>query len=259
MIYMINILKMELLNKAIEDKYGWEYYLQAWQVLLEEYKKKIGRDYDSSFQFLLEWLKKWKYNQIIAQKYTIDQLAKAVSWIKPERDKQYGYNAVKMFTERYMLENELPQEMFLFNALVLANWDLELAKKIYDYTSLRKISLPTPMLANARTPNNQLASCYIIEMDDNIESIFWTIGDVALMSKWGGGVGVYVGNVRAKGSEIRWHKMSITDIQTEIDLCKSVLLNQPEDMPAEIIADYQKRYRRLKTLLEVKQNQLIKS
>ncbi len=77
---------------------------------------------------------------------------------------------------------------------------LHWAKKFYQAIAQRKISLATPILANLRTPKSSLTSCFILSIDDSLESIFDEITNAARISKNGGGVGVNVSRIRATGS-----------------------------------------------------------
>ena len=137
--------------------------------------------------------------------YSTAELTVAGSWINPDWDKDYDYAGAVLLTKRYLLTNELPQEAFLTCALLLASNEdktirLQVAKQFYEAIALRKISLATPILANLRVPNGSLSSCFIIGMDDNLESIFAEITNAARISKNGGGVGVNVSRIRATGS-----------------------------------------------------------
>ncbi|MBE9045639.1 ribonucleoside-diphosphate reductase subunit alpha [Pleurocapsales cyanobacterium LEGE 10410] len=138
-------------------------------------------------------------------KYSTAELAEAGSWINPDWDKDYDYAGAVLLTKRYLLTDELPQEAYLTCALLLASEEkpevrLTIAKAFYEAIARRKISLATPILANLRVPNGSLSSCFIIAMDDNLESIFGEITNAARISKNGGGVGVNVSRIRATGS-----------------------------------------------------------
>jgi ribonucleoside-diphosphate reductase alpha chain len=137
--------------------------------------------------------------------YSTEELATAGSWINPEWDKDYDYAGAVLLTKRYLLPDELPQEAYLTCALLLASGEkpqdrLRVAKEIYEAIAQRKISLATPILANLRIPDGSLSSCFIIAMEDNLESIFAEITNAARISKNGGGVGVNVSRIRATGS-----------------------------------------------------------
>jgi ribonucleoside-diphosphate reductase alpha chain len=81
---------------------------------------------------------------------------------------------------------------------------LSLVKESYDLLSQKYFTHATPTLFNAGTPRPQLSSCYLIAMeDDSIDGIFNTLKDCAHISKWAGGIGLHIHNVRAKGSHIQ--------------------------------------------------------
>ncbi len=137
--------------------------------------------------------------------YSADELLEASSWINPDWDTNYDYAGAVLLTSRYLLADELPQEAFLTCALLLASLEvpsrrLVWARRFYEALAQRKISLSTPIFTNLRIPHSSLSSCFIVSMDDNLESIFDTIKDVAKISKNGGGVGVNISHVRATGS-----------------------------------------------------------
>ena len=148
------------------------------------------------------------YDKRITEIYDEDDLEIAGDWLYPLYDKDFDYAGASMLSSRYLLDCELPQEAFLTCALLLAStekdpWDrLPFAQKIYDAIAQRKISLATPILANLRVPNGSLSSCFIIAMDDNLESIFREITNAARISKNGGGVGVNLSRIRATGSSV---------------------------------------------------------
>ena len=141
------------------------------------------------------------------QQYTDEELKIAGSWIDPDWDKDYDYAGAVLLSRRYLLDDELPQEAYLTCALLLAknenpNIRLQIAQQFYEAIATRKISLATPILANLRVPNGSLSSCFIIAMDDNLESIFNEITNTARISKNGGGVGVNVSRIRATGAKV---------------------------------------------------------
>jgi ribonucleotide reductase alpha subunit len=81
---------------------------------------------------------------------------------------------------------------------------LQLVKETYDLMSQKYFTHATPTLFNAGTPRPQLSSCYLIAMeDDSIEGIYNTLKDCALISKYSGGIGLHIHNIRAKNSHIR--------------------------------------------------------
>jgi len=144
--------------------------------------------------------------------YDLDVLDKH---IKPERDMLFNYLGLKTLYDRYLIKDgnsnpiELPQHMFMGIAMFLAQneenreaW----AIKFYNMISQFEVMLATPTLSNARTPRHQLSSCYIGSTPDNIEGIFDAYKEMALLSKFGGGIGWDWTQVRSIGSFIDGHK-----------------------------------------------------
>jgi ribonucleoside-diphosphate reductase alpha subunit len=80
---------------------------------------------------------------------------------------------------------------------------LKLVKETYNLMSQKYFTHATPTLFNSGTPRPQLSSCYLIAMeDDSIDGIYGTLSDCAKISKWAGGIGLHIHNIRAKGSNI---------------------------------------------------------
>lgn len=158
------------------------------------------------------------YSQDIVNKYSTQELSEAAKFINPEYDFVYDYAGANLLIKRYLCEYqdkivELPQDMFLSIALLVEqNEDkktrMQKVKDTYQKLANRKISLGTPLLMNLRRPNGNLSSCFITAIDDSRESIFYVIDQVAAISKFGGGVGVNVSRIRAKGARIKGIKNS---------------------------------------------------
>ena len=135
--------------------------------------------------------------------------------IDQERDLQFNYLGIKTLYDRYLIKDrngdpiELPQHMFMGVAMFLAQNEEDRegwAIKFYDMISKFEVMMATPTLSNARTPRHQLSSCYIGSSPDNIEGIFDGYKEMALLSKFGGGIGWDWTQVRAMGSFIDGHK-----------------------------------------------------
>ena len=148
----------------------------------------------------------------LKEKYDLDDLN---DYIKPERDLQFTYLGIRTLYDRYLLKDkenrpiELPQQLFMAVAMFLAQNELDCqswAKRFYDVISKFEVMVATPTLSNARTTRHQLSSCYIGSTPDNIEGIFDGYKEMALLSKYGGGIGWDWSRVRAMGSYIDSHK-----------------------------------------------------
>jgi len=148
----------------------------------------------------------------LEEKFDLDHLDK---YIVPERDLQFNYLGIKTLYDRYILKDgashpiELPQHMFMAISMFLAQREdnpTERAIEFYNMVSKFEVMLATPTLSNARTPRHQLSSCYIGSAPDNIEGIFDAYKEMALLSKFGGGIGWDWTQVRSMGSFIDGHK-----------------------------------------------------
>ena len=156
------------------------------------------------------------YGTYIAEAYTDDELQQAASFIDEERNKLLNYSGLDLLIKRYVIRSfahkpvESVQEMFLGIALHLAMNEgenrLHWVRKFYDMLSRLEVTMATPTLANARKPFHQLSSCFIDTVPDSLEGIYRSIDNFAQVSKFGGGMGLYFGKVRAAGGRIRGFK-----------------------------------------------------
>ena len=124
------------------------------------------------------------------------------------RDYEIDYFGFKTLERAYLMTInkvviERPQHMWMRVAVCLHGSDLVAVKETYDLMSQKYFTHATPTLFNAGTPRPQLSSCYLIAMEeDSIEGIYNTLKDCALISKYAGGIGLHIHNVRASGSHI---------------------------------------------------------
>jgi ribonucleoside-diphosphate reductase alpha chain len=129
--------------------------------------------------------------------------------VTQERDFDFDYFGFKTLERSYLLKIngrivERPQYMYMRVAVGICNGDLDMALRIYDDLSQHFYTHATPTLFNAGTRRPQMSSCFLIgNKGDDIDGLFDTIKDVAKISKWAGGIGLHVHDVRAKGSYIR--------------------------------------------------------
>lgn len=153
------------------------------------------------------------YGSYILEHYSRVEIGEAESFLCPERDKLFTYSGLDLLLKRYVIHTrqhvalETPQEMFLGIALHLAMEEksdrLGWVKKFYDMLSRMEVTMATPTLSNARKPYHQLSSCFIDTVPDSLEGIYRSVDNFAQVSKFGGGMGLYFGKVRAAGGSIR--------------------------------------------------------
>ena len=129
--------------------------------------------------------------------------------IDMNRDLDFDYFGFKTLERSYLLKIgnrivERPQYMYMRVAVGICKGDVEMALRIYDDLSQHFYTHATPTLFNAGTRRAQMSSCFLIgNKGDDIDGLFDTIKDVAKISKWAGGIGLHVHDVRAKGSYIK--------------------------------------------------------
>ena len=229
-------IQQTLIKTAVDkidiDRPNWN-FVAARLFLYDLYHRVTGF---TGYNHLREYFEKGeKAGRILPglkEKYNLDDLNE---YIKPERDLQFTYLGIKTLYDRYIIKDkegkpiELPQQLFMGVAMFLAKNETNpesipeedrdeinlddvkeirgyWAKKFYDVMSKFEIMMATPTLSNARTTRHQLSSCYLGSCSDNIEGIFDDYKEMALLSKFGGGIGWDFSKIRALGSFIDNHK-----------------------------------------------------
>lgn len=153
------------------------------------------------------------YGQYILENYTKEEIDEFETFLAPERNDLFTYSGLELLLNRYVIHTgqgvalESPQEMFLGIAMHLAMKEqkdrVPWVKRFYDMLSKLQVTMATPTLSNARKPYHQLSSCFIDIVPDSLNGIYRSIDNFAKVSKFGGGMGMYFGKVRASGSAIR--------------------------------------------------------
>ena len=169
---------------------------RLYKSLLKPFSKNSKRIYDAGF--------------LSDEVYEIikNNARKINSMIVGDRDFNIDYFGFKTLERSYLIKvdgeiSESPQYMYMRVALGIWGDDWDNVQKTYDMLSEGYFTHATPTLFNAGTRRSQLASCFLIaNKDDSIEGLFDTLKDIAHISKWAGGVGLHVHNVRAKGGLI---------------------------------------------------------
>ena len=157
------------------------------------------------------------YGAYILENYSREEIEQAQGFIREERNCLFTYAGLDLLLKRYVIQDrerhglETPQEMYLGIALHLAMKEkkevrMEWVRRFYDMLSQIKVTMATPTLSNARKPYHQLSSCFIDTVPDSLEGIYRSVDNFAQVSKFGGGMGLYFGKVRATGSSIRGFK-----------------------------------------------------
>lgn len=212
-----------LIQAAVElttqETPNWEYIgarlsMLRYETRLKEEldRRKIGSFYDK-ICFLTE---DGLYGDYILENYKKEEIDRYEGYLDHSRNHLFNYSGLELLLNRYVIRSrrneplETPQEMFLGIAMHLAmlervdrdHW----VKRFYDMLSTLKVTMATPTLSNARKPYHQLSSCFIDTVPDSLDGIYRSIDSFAKVSKFGGGMGLYFGKVRAAGSTIRGFK-----------------------------------------------------
>lgn len=209
-----------LIKSAVEltsqEAPRWE--MIAARLLHLDFSLKISRymeEYQiTSFYDKLDYLtKEGLYGSYILEHYSKEEIMEFSSFLEEKRNYLMTYSGLDLLINRYVVRTrkniplETPQEMFLGVAMHLAmeeKKDRSLwVKRFYDMLSKLQVTMATPTLSNARKPYHQLSSCFIDTVPDSLDGIYRSLDNFAKVSKFGGGMGMYFGKVRASGSTIR--------------------------------------------------------
>ncbi len=193
----------------------WE-FISARLVMADMYhrlrERECERGIEGFFSKLRYLTDRGLYGKYILESYTEEEVAACAKLIDCDRDKLFTYSSLQLVLKRYVIHDfdgtllETPQEMFLGIAMHLAMNEkdrMRWVKAFYDMLSLLKVTVATPTLSNSRKPYHQLSSCFIDTVPDSLDGIYRSIDNFAKVSKFGGGMGLYFGKVRATGAPIR--------------------------------------------------------
>lgn len=218
-----NLLILTALENITQEEPDWT-YVASYVHLRKLYRQASkNRCYDATekygdFYALLQKLSdKVIYSPLLLEKYSKDEIRELEKEINAEEDKLFTYIGLRTLSDRYLAKDhdgniyELPQERFLIIAMHLMSDEdrskrIELVKESYWALSNLYMTVATPTLANAGKSYGQLSSCFIDTVDDSLRGIYDSNTDVATLSKGGGGIGVYLGKIRSRGSDIKGFK-----------------------------------------------------
>lgn len=197
----------------------WEFV--AARILMTQFEATVeqvlsGRHFSCLYDKIKYLTEEELYGGYILEHYSKEEIHEFESFLVKDRDLLFTYSGLELLLGRYVIRNhsgqplELPQEMFLGIAMHLAMKETSgrsrWVREFYDMLSTLKVTMATPTLANARKPYHQLSSCFIDTVPDSLDGIYRSIDSFAKVSKFGGGMGMYFGKVRANGSSIRGFK-----------------------------------------------------
>src|SRR5690625_1110863 len=217
---MLVKLALENIDEANPD---WTYV--ASRVYLTELYEQAAtnRGYDArkkygDFYLLIKELtERGIYSSKLLKKYSKQDINYFASLIDPDKDLLFDYLGLYTLATRYLATDyhknifELPQERWMIIAMYLMQDEdqtkrSQLVEEAYWALSNLYMTVATPTLNNAGKTHGQLSSCFIDTVDDSLQSIFDSNTDIAKLSKNGGGIGVYMGKIRSRGSAIKGFK-----------------------------------------------------
>lgn len=193
----------------------WE-FIAARLVMCDMYRKLAVREkergIDGFYGKLVYLTERGLYGKYILENYSEEEVKECARLIDRDRDALFTYSSLQLVLKRYVIHDfdgtllETPQEMFLGIAMHLAMKEKDRpgrVKAFYDMLSMLKVTVATPTLSNSRKPYHQLSSCFIDTVPDSLDGIYRSIDNFSKVSKFGGGMGLYFGKVRATGAPIR--------------------------------------------------------
>jgi len=184
-----------------------DYDKLASRITISNHQKKTS----PSFSETIEHLHKAEVRVINHELYNIVQKHKDKinSYINYQRDYLFDYFGFKTLERAYLLRVnnkivERPQDMFMRVALGIHGNDIKDALETYDAMSTKMFLHATPTLFNYGTLREQGSSCFLLHMnDDSINGIYESLAECAAISKYAGGIGIHIHNIRGKNSVIR--------------------------------------------------------
>jgi len=213
------------LENMDESAPDWTYF--AARIYLQELYQKAAENrgyefnanhpYGSFYNLLKQLTDKGIYSSKLLSCYTAEEIGKFERHLQPEKDLLFTYPGIYTLGTRYLATDheknvyELPQERWMVIAMYLMQEEpIETRSKhvLEAYWALSNLymTVATPTLSNAGKSHGQLSSCFIDTVNDSLEGIYDSNSDVAQLSKNGGGIGVYMGKIRARGSAIKGFK-----------------------------------------------------
>jgi ribonucleoside-diphosphate reductase alpha subunit len=191
----------------------YDYATLASHITVSNHHKNTEPSFATVISELYNYVDKHNKHSPLVSKEILDIVEANKEWIESrldfKRDYVFDYFGFKTLEKSYLMRInnkvvERPQHMWMRVSLGIHGLNIDNAIKTYDLMSQKYFTHATPTLFNAGTPRPQLSSCFLIGMEnDSIEGIFNTLKDCALISKWAGGIGLHIHNVRATNSQIR--------------------------------------------------------
>ena len=187
----------------MQARYHPNYGKLAARLVIDNHQKNTPSTLAECVQVLLN-------EEIVSAVYSADLQPEFEKMIDYSRDFMFDYFGFKTLERGYLLKRrdgrtwERPQHMWMRVAVQLHGSNYDAVKETYDALSQGYFIHATPTLFNSGTNHPQLSSCFLVHMqDDSIKGIYDTLGECAQISKWAGGIGMSIHNIRARDATIR--------------------------------------------------------
>jgi ribonucleoside-diphosphate reductase alpha chain len=211
-------MRMKAMDEISAEQPEWTFitariYLEELYNSVKE-QRGLAKPYTQFYELIEVLVDKGIYEKDLLNRYTKEEINELGEHLNQEKDELFTYIGLKTLADRYLARlydrtlMELPQERFMVIAMSLMKKEvnsqrLSLVKEAYWALSNLYMTVATPTFANAGKAVGQLSSCFIDTVDDSLRGIFDSCTDAATVSKSGGGLGIYLGKIRAKGSSIK--------------------------------------------------------
>jgi ribonucleoside-diphosphate reductase alpha chain len=209
-----------LINSAVEliSEENPNYQYVASSLLNYLIRKRLfnsQNDLPSLYELVKKNIKLGFYNSEFLDLYTEEEFNTINSYIKHDRDYLLTYSGLQQVIDKYLVKDrfnnqifETPQYMWILISMYLfkhypKDKRLKQVKSFYDDISKLKLNLSTPILSGVRTPMTQFSSCVLVEVGDNLDSIFASVQAVGKYTARKAGIGLHLGNIRSLGDKIR--------------------------------------------------------
>ena len=188
------------------------YQYSAARLLNMQLRKDVwasGKKSPAFFDFIVVRVDNGVYDPAILEKWSKEDVEKLESYINHSRDDLFTYAGLQQLIDKYLVKNrstgeifETPQFAYMLIAMCLFD-DVAEVKRAYDSYSTFKINLPTPIMAGVRTTIKQFASCVLVDVDDDLDSIFASLHAVGKYTARRAGIGLNMGRIRPINAPIR--------------------------------------------------------
>lgn len=168
------------------------------------------------------------YDASLEQDYSDADMDALNLIMKMEYDLEHSHSSLVTARKKYLIKTELNQHMHIVNAMRFGQREpsetrLKFVEDMYNTLAKRELSPATPFMGNLRKGGN-VSSCFILTIDDDLDSIFNNIHRIAKISKNGGGTGIYLGKVRAKGSMVNGHENAAGSVAQWVKIINDTLV-----------------------------------